>query len=149
MGECIVPHPEASGGEIRVFLSVIVSRNGLKQLFQSRDGGGVSLGGIGGGKPPTRHLERQERWIERGRRIAGLLLTQPALNLLTLAESNVLAFSGNGVRMRLGVLVHSVWVCCREMTLAYFELLGTLFCAKNLLHLILRSTRAAMRGFLC
>ena len=70
----------------------------------------------------------------------GLLLTQPALNLLTLGESNVLAFSGNGVTMRLGVLVHSVWVCYREITLAYFELLGTLFCAKNLLHLILRST---------
>ena len=70
----------------------------------------------------------------------GLFLTQPALNLLTLGESNVLAVSGNGVTMRLGVLVHSVWVCCREMTLAYFELLGTLFCAKNLLHLILRST---------
>ncbi len=42
--------------------------------------------------------------------------------------------------MCLGVLIHSVWVCCREMTLAYFELLGTLFRAKNLLHLILRST---------
>ena len=71
----------------------------------------------------------------------GLLLTQPALNLLTLGESNVLAFSGNGVTMRLGVLVHSVWVCCREITLAYFELLGTHFCAKNLLHLIMRSTK--------
>ena len=69
-----------------------------------------------------------------------LFFTQPALNLLTLGEGNMLAFSGNGVRMRLGVLVHSVWVCCREMTLAYFELLGTLFCAKNLLHLILQST---------
>ena len=40
----------------------------------------------------------------------GLLLTQPALNLLTLGESNVLAFSGNGVTMRLGVLVHSVLI---------------------------------------
>ena len=39
------------------------------------------------------------------------------------------------VTMCLGVLV-----CYREMTLAYFELLGTLFCAKNLLHLILQST---------
>ncbi len=74
----------------------------------------------------------------------GLFLTQPALNLLTLGESNVLAFSGNGVTMRLGVLVHSVLVCYREITLAYFELLGTLFCAKNLLHLILRSTRACL-----
>ena len=35
------------------------------------------------------------------------------------------------VTMCLGVLV-----CYREMTLAYFELLGTLFCAKDLLHLI-------------
>ena len=57
----------------------------------------------------------------------GLFLTQPALNLLTLGESNVLAFSGNGVTMRLGVLVHSVLVCYREITLACFELLGTLF----------------------
>ena len=72
----------------------------------------------------------------------GLLLTQPALNLLTLGEGNVLAFSGNGVTMRLGVLVHSVLVCYREITLAYFELLGTLFCAKYLLHLILRSTKS-------
>ena len=78
----------------------------------------------------------------------GLLLTQPALNLLTLGESNVLAFSGNGVTMRLGVLVHSVLVVLVEITLAYFELLGTLFCAKNLLHLILRSTlNQANRNF--
>ena len=41
----------------------------------------------------------------------GFFLTQPAFNLLTLGEGNVLAFSGNGVTMRLGVLVHSVWVC--------------------------------------
>ena len=70
----------------------------------------------------------------------GLFLTQPALNLLTLGESNVLAFSGNGVTMCLGVLVHSVLVVLVEITLAYFELHGTLFCAKNLLHLILQST---------
>ena len=69
-------------------------------------------------------------------------LTQPALNLLTLGEGNVLAFSGNGVTMRLGVVVHSVLVVFVEMTLACFELLGTLFCAKNLLHLILQSTIA-------
>ncbi len=42
--------------------------------------------------------------------------------------------------MRLGVLVHSVLVVFGEITLACFELLGTLFCAKYLLHLILRST---------
>ena len=70
-----------------------------------------------------------------------LFFTQPALNLLTLGEGNMLAFSSNGVRTRLGVLVRSVLiVVLTEMTLACFELLDTLLCAKKLSHLILRST---------
>ena len=80
----------------------------------------------------------------------GLFLTQPTLNLLTLGEGNVLAFSGNGVTMRLGVLVHSVLVVLDGMTLACFELLGTPFLCQEpvafnlaihiLLHLFLQFT---------
>ena len=42
--------------------------------------------------------------------------------------------------MRLVAVVHSVLVVLVEITLACFELLGTSFCVKNLLHLILQST---------
>ena len=73
-------------------------------------------------------------------KFCALLFHAACVQFVMLGKDNVLAFSGNGVTMRLGVLVHSVLVVLDGMTLACFELLGTLFCAKNLLHLILRST---------
>ena len=62
-------------------------------------------------------------------------LNEPRRDLMgTRGEENVLAYSSNGAITC--AWVHSVWVWVIEITPAYSELHGILFCTKNLLHLI-------------